>query len=317
MDRAGVAGDREQEMYRLLRVDHGGTFKQGQKVLLPKPEGDKYTQRMRLDVEKVRLQRRGVFLASVVVTLEFLGGSGPPYARAPYAGDLYAGAPDAGATKPDYMSIKGNGTFNAESGELCVLGCVASVCTYKLTLSYPAPASIHRVSTFGNISSVLDATDPLFFDPVSIYVIPSYGPYQYTMNTALASVCPELQTDIPVGKICREEQVCERGWIYGRSQVFWNPECEGANCSPFSQLGKAVAGNTSWLVFHRMTSEGNRIRGFLDVTSSLYERYDDPATSDGILITEGTWNSSTGKMCMIACRRLHGIPVTPKSTACQ
>ena len=75
MDQAGIAGDLEQLMYRLLPLtSSGGTFKQGQKVLLTKPEGDKHTQRMRLEVEKVRLHRRGVFQASVVVTLEFLGG---------------------------------------------------------------------------------------------------------------------------------------------------------------------------------------------------------------------------------------------------
>lgn len=291
---------------RSLRI-LAGTFKQGPKVLLTRPASDAVpkdeVQGIRLVVMKAELSdSRDVFAVSVMVTLGFWQkftpvGLGGGRGRIP------------GTTTQD-VTIIGDGTFDEKSGTLCVLGCIGSVCKYKLSLTYPSPKSIHRVSTFGNLSSIVGATDPTFFDPVSIHAITD-GPFQYTMNATLASTCPKLQPDVAVGKLWREEKVCNQGWASSHQvwstqafEVSWSPECEGANCSPFAEVGKAAGGNTSSLRFDRVQCDADRIQGILVVTNSPapVDRYAEPAAADGTLIAEGTWDSTTGKMCMIACR---------------
>lgn len=208
------------------------------------------------------------------------------------------------------VTIVGQGTFHEGTGDLCVVGCIGSVCKYKLNLTYPSPRTIHRVSALGSLSSIAESSDPVYFDPVSIHSIID-GPFQYTMNSTLQIECSKLEPDVSSGKLWHEEKVCNGGWASSYqawfSQAFeldWNPACEGANCGPFAEVGKGMAGNTSSLRFHRVRCNGDRIQGILVVTNfpSPIDPFADPTASDGMLIAEGTWDSRTGRLCMIACR---------------
>jgi hypothetical protein len=292
---------------RSLRV-LAGTFQQGPKVLLNKPANadPNQVQGVRLVVMKADpSDSRDVFRVSVMLTLGFWekffspvqlpGGRGP-------------GRPREGATQD--VTIMGDGTFHEGTGELCVRGCIGTVCKYKLSLTYPSPKTIHRVSAVGNLSSVVDESDKTFFDPIAIHSITD-GPFQYTMNATVASECPKLAPDVVDGKLWHEEKVCSQGWASTHQvwsnqafEVTWNSECAGANCSPFEEVGKTANGNTSSLRFDRIRCDGDRLQGLLIVTNSPspVNRFVDPSASDGILIAEGTWDSNTGKMCMLACR---------------
>ncbi|KAG0608112.1 hypothetical protein M758_8G079100 [Ceratodon purpureus] len=307
VDEAQASGIRVRVM-RTLRI-LAGTFQQGDRLLLTRPGSDAVkedeVQGLRLVVMKAELSdSRDVFAVSVMVTLGFW----PKFAPVGLRGGR-GRIPGAEATSQDVTMI-GDGTFDEKSGALCVIGCIGSVCKYKISLMYPAPKSVHRISTFGNLSSVVEASDPTYFDPVSVHAITD-GPFQYTMNATLASTCPKLQPDVAVGKLWREEKVCNQGWASSHQvwstqafEVSWNPECEGANCSPFAVVGKAAGGNSSSLRFDRVRCDGDRVQGILVVANYLapVDRFADPTAVDGTLIAEGTWDSTTGRMCMIACR---------------
>lgn len=289
---------------RSLRV-LAGTFQQGARPLLTKPT----TSSEREEVQGVRLvvihaspsDSRDVYSVSVTLTLGFWQKYSPVGLRGGGRGRLPGSTQD--------VNINGEGTFNEKTGELCVIGCIGSLCKYKLSLRYPAPKTIHHVSTVGKLSSIAEATDPTFFDPVTLHSITD-GPFQYTMNATLAKECPTMEPDVLAEKLWREEKVCSQGWASSHQvwstqafDVVWNPECEGANCSPFVKVGKAGEGKGASLRFDRIRCDGNRIQGILVVTNSLQaiDRFADPTATDGTLIAEGTWDSTTGKMCMIAC----------------
>lgn len=296
------------QVMRRLRV-LAGTFQQGTRPLLTRQ--DPATPLSQDEVQGVRLvvmkaapsESREVYAVSVMLTLGFW----PKYSPVGLRGGGRGRLPQGGASLD--VNINGDGLFNTQTGELCALGCIGSVCKYKINLLYPAPKTIHRVSAVGNLSSVVDATDPSFFDPVSLHSITD-GPFQYTMNATLATECPKMGADIASGKLWREEKVCSQGWASSHQiwstqnfDVAWNPECTGANCSPFVHVGKSGDGRAGSLRFDRIRCDGTRIQGLLMVTNSpqAVDRFADPTATDGMLIAEGTWDSTTGKMCMIAC----------------
>ena len=295
-------------LMRSLRI-LSGTFKEGPKVLLIKPANspvNQVVQGVRLVVTKaLPSDSKDVFRISVMLTLGFWNKFSSPVSL---PGGRGPGRPREGG--PQDVTIIGDGTFHQGTGELCMLGCIGAVCKYKLSLTYPLPKTISRFSITGTLSSVVDTSDPTFFDPVAIHSI-SDGTFQYTMNATVASECPKLDADVVGGKLWHDDKVCSQGWASSRPgwstqafEVTWNSECAGANCSPFAELGKTATHNSSFLRFDRIRCDGDRLQGLLVVTNSLsrVDRFIDPASSDGILIAEGTWDSKTGKMCMIACR---------------
>lgn len=306
----GIEGDAitaiQVRIMRGVRV-LAGTFQQGEKPLLTRPDSNseqEEVQGVRLVATRAELSDSpNVYKVSVMLTLGFWQKYSPVGLRGGGRGRI----PQGGAMQD--VSINGDGTFNEKTGELCVVGCITTVCKYKISLLYPAPKTIHRVSAVGNISSVVDAADPTFFDPVSLHSITD-GPFQYTMNATLARECPKMESDVAVGKLWKEEKVCSQGWASSHQvwstqafDVVWNPECQGANCSPFAKIGRAGDGNVSSLRFDRIRCDGNRIQGILVVTENLQaiDRFADPSATEGTLIAEGTWDPTTGKMCMIAC----------------
>lgn len=296
------------QVMRRLRL-LAGTFQQGNRPLLTKQ--DPATPLSQDEVQGVRLvvmkaspsDSREVYAVSVMLTLGFW----PKYSPVGLRGGGRGRLPQGGASQD--VNINADGLFNTQTGHLCALGCIGSVCKYKINLLYPAPRTIHRVSAVGNLSSVVDPTDSSFFDPVSLHSITD-GTFQYTMNATLATECPKMGADIAAGKLWREEKVCSQGWASSHQiwstqnfDVVWNSECTGANCSPFVNVGKSGDGKAGSLRFDRIRCDGTRIQGLLMVTNSpqAVDRFADPTATDGMLIAEGTWDSTTGRLCMIAC----------------
>lgn len=226
-----------------------------------------------------------------VVQMGFRGTRGKPRTKILADNDLY---------------IAGEGVYSATTGALCMFGCVGSDCSYHLSLQYPIPKTIRHVSVTGNITCRQGATDPHYFDPVSITA--TYGgTFEYTKNETLKELCPTLAPDVSSGKLWKEEKVCAQRWQGQLFQVSWNSSCEDTNCSPFKVVGRNGSQEGGYMKFERAQCDNNRVSGVIGITEGkvLPDRFADPTASDGILVAEGVWDSVKGQLCLVACR-LHG-----------
>ena len=120
---------------RVMRSLHvlAGTFQQGPKVLLNKPANanPNQVQGVRLVVMKADpSDSRDVFRVNVMLTLGFWENFFSPV-QLPSGRGL--GRPWKSATQD--MTIMGGGTFHQGIRELCVLGCIGTICKYKLSLT--------------------------------------------------------------------------------------------------------------------------------------------------------------------------------------
>lgn len=283
-----------------LRLE--GTFKQGPKVLLPKPESDlDLRQVVKMELRTANPSNsRDVYKVNVILTLGFRSGDASPFFDA--LGKTSRFSHEA--------KIFGDGTFNEATGELCVIGCIEEVCKYKLSLKYPAPKTILDVSVEGNLTSIGGTSHGAYFDPVSIHAFAD-APFEYTKNATVASVCPSLAPDVKVPKLWNHEDDSE-DVCFGLPHMFWQPievtwnsTCEGADCSPFAEIGNITGGNITFLQVQRFSCQENRVQANLVFTSSSLPfsfELTDPTASDGTLLAEGIWNFKTRQMCMIACR---------------
>jgi len=171
-----------------------GTFKQGGKVLLHRQESiPNKVQGVKMVVKTAKPSNsRGIYKVSVILTLGFLQPHNS-YFSDPFF-DESGQIRRTNGTSQD-VKIVGDGTFDEATGELCVLGCILSVCEYRLSLKYPVPKTILDVSVEGNLTSIGGATDKTYFDPVSIHAFADM-PFNYTLDGTLAEKCPNLAPDV-------------------------------------------------------------------------------------------------------------------------
>ena len=283
-----------------------GTFKQGKKVSFTKPPNLETSDDNLLQGAKVLASNvvpseyRNVFEVTVSLSLGFW----PKYWVSPVGIRGTRGKPRARAGSDNDVVVTGDGLYDLNSGTLCVTGCIGSVCKYKVNINYPSPTTIRRVSVLGNLSSTLEATEQGYFDPISITAV-SDGLFAYTQNDTLKALCPSLVADVGMGKLWTEQKVCKQGWSSMSSlfQVTWDPSCEGANCNPFVGL-RAATENGIFLRFDRVHCDGDRVHGVAVFTDGrrLLDRFEDPSSSDNMLVFEGVWNRTSGQLCMLACR---------------
>ncbi|CAM6062986.1 unnamed protein product [Sphagnum tenellum] len=210
------------------------------------------------------------------------------------------------------LLLEGDGVYSATTGDLCMLGCAGKGgCKYKLSLKYPLLTTIQHMGVTGELVSLVERTDPFYFDPVSITALAG-GPYEYTRNDTVNEVCSHLGADVPEElnlKLWKGEQVCRQpGWTRQPLRVTWNPECVGNDCSPFGSINSTdLKSKEFYMVPGRMRCDGNLVHGEFTLTQNTWidDPFGDPSILNGHLLTEGVWDPVKGKLCMLGCQ-YHG-----------
>ncbi|KAJ7292351.1 hypothetical protein O6H91_14G067600 [Diphasiastrum complanatum] len=175
-------------------------------------------------------------------------------------------------------------------------------CKIAINLKYPEARSMLTPVIVGTIKSLRTPSDSLYFNPVQVYAN-FMGNYVYSKLDESKTMCDggngEFSQEIGVYK---GANVCSVLMKFYELQVLWDADCNSSRCGPFTEMASDADPWLQKLAIDLMDCDDTtgHMNGFL-VLSSWRVINTSPVTVDSVLAFEGSWSSSSGQLCLVAC----------------
>ncbi|KAM1758562.1 hypothetical protein ACFX11_007682 [Malus domestica] len=223
--------------------------------------------------------------------------------------------------RPSSVSFKLSGFWSESSGKICMVGSSSNYLGHGRWLYYPAVLKLYNVMNSTNVTSLISGTlessmksksNPQYFEPVSILIIPRIN-YEYSLvSNKSDNSCSGGRnihpSSLPIETVCPVLSGVRRHEF----ELKYSSHCLSAkNCSPVaaSDLPHILS-----LKAIECSENTKRMRVQVEFGDSSNPWYRRPFYPNTTLVGEASWDAKNNQLCVVACRILNATDSITNST---